>query len=76
VLPLRPPAGGGDSQANSALWHVVITRMVYDPGTRHYIDRRMKEGLTTKEAFRCLKRDIAREVYNHLPRPHHALDSR
>jgi transposase len=66
---------GGDRQANSALWHIVITRMVYDPTTRHYIDRRMKEGLTKKEAFRCLKRYIAREVYNHLPRPHLALDS-
>ena len=66
---------GGDRQANSALWHIVITRMVYDPRTRDYIDRRMKEGLTKKEAFRCLKRYIAREVYNHLPRPHLALDS-
>ena len=49
--------------------------MVYDPRTRHYIQRRINEGLTKKEAFRCLKRYIAREVYNHLPRPHLALDS-
>jgi transposase len=66
---------GGDRQANSALWHIVITRMVNDPRTRHYIQRRMKEGLTKKEAFRCLKRHIAREVYNHLPANHLALDS-
>ena len=66
---------GGDRQANSALWHIVITRMVYDPRTRDYIDRRTNEGLTKKEAFRCLKRYIAREVYNHLPRQHLALDS-
>jgi len=66
---------GGDRQANSALWHIVITRMVNDPRTRHYIQRRMKDGLTKKEAFRCLKRYIAREVYNHLPANHHALDS-
>jgi transposase len=66
---------GGDRQANSALWHIVITRMVYDPRTRDYIERRMTEGLTKKEAFRCLKRYIAREIYNHLPRPHLALDS-
>ena len=25
----------GDRQANSALWHIVITRMVYDPVARH-----------------------------------------
>ena len=58
---------GGDRQANSALWHIVITRMVYDARTTAYIERRMKEGLTKKEAFRCLKRYIAREVYGLLP---------
>ncbi len=66
---------GGDRQANSALWKIVITRMVCDTRTRDYIDRRMSEGLTKKEAFRCLKRYIAREVYNHLPRQQLALDS-
>jgi transposase len=49
--------------------------MVYDPRTQDYIQRRMNEGLTKKEAFRCLKRYIAREVYNHLPHQHPALDS-
>ena len=65
----------GDRNANAALWRIVVTRMVYDARTRDYIERRMKEGLTKKEAFRCLKRYIAREVYNHLPRQHLALDS-
>jgi transposase len=65
---------GGDRQANSALWKIVITRMVYDPRTRAYIQRRTKQGLTKKEAFRCLKRYIAREVYNHLPHHQLALD--
>ena len=66
---------GGDRQANAALWRIVVTRMVYDPRTRHYIQRRMKERLTKKEAFRCLKRHIAREVYSHPPANHLALDS-
>ena len=66
---------GGDRQANSALWKIVLTRMVCDPDTRAYIDRRMKDGRTKKEAIRCLKRYIAREVYNHLPRTELALDS-
>lgn len=66
---------GGDRQANSALWKIVITRMVCDARTRDYIDRRTKEGLTKKEAIRCLKRFIAREVYNHLPHGQLALDS-
>lgn len=66
---------GGDRQANAALWRIVVTRMVCDPRTTRYIDRRIKEGRTKKEAFRCLKRFIAREVYNCLPRDQLALDS-
>jgi hypothetical protein len=65
----------GDPNPNSALWHIVITRTVYDPRTRHYIARRMKEGLTRKEPIHCLKRYIAREVYNLLPRRQFAIDS-
>lgn len=60
---------GGDRQANSALWHIVVTRMVYDQRTRNYIARRIEQGRTKKEAFRCLKRYIAREIYHQLPRP-------
>jgi transposase len=58
----------GDRSASSALWHIVLTRMVYDPRTREYINPRMKEGLTNKEAVRCLKRYVAREVFQLLPR--------
>lgn len=66
---------GGDRQANSALWKIVITRMVCDPRTRDYIERRVKDGLTKREAIRCLKRYIAREVYNYLPHQQLALDN-
>ena len=45
----------GDRQANSALWHIVFTRMVNDPRTKHYIERRMKDGRSKKEAIRCLQ---------------------
>jgi transposase len=65
----------GDRQANSALWHIVLTRMLYDPRTTEYIDRRTKEGLTKKEAVRCLKRYVAREVFNLLPHDKLGLDS-
>ena len=58
----------GDRQANSALWRIVITRMSHHQATRDYIERRTGEGLTKQEAIRCLKRYVAREVYNHLPR--------
>ena len=65
----------GDRQANSALWHIVFTRMVNDPRTKHYIERRMKEGRTKKEAIRCLKRYVAREVFAQLPRSSITLDN-
>jgi transposase len=65
----------GDRQANSALWHIVLTRMVSDPRTRHYIERPMKDGRTKKEAVRCLKRYVAREVFAALPRSEFSLDT-
>jgi hypothetical protein len=46
----------------AALGRIAVTRMDYDPRTRDYIGRRTKDGLTKKDAFRCLKRYIAREV--------------
>src|SRR5205085_6943301 len=57
---------GGDRQANAALWRIVITRVASDPKTRHYVERRCKEGLTKTEAIRCLKRYVAREVFYYL----------
>jgi len=59
---------GGDRQANSALWRIVIVRMSSDQTTRDYIARRESEGKTKSAAIRCLKRYIAREVYNALPK--------
>jgi len=58
---------GGDRQANAALWRIAIVRMSSDQATRDYIARRQSEGKTKSEAIRCLKRYIAREVYNALP---------
>lgn len=59
---------GGDRQANSALWHVVITRLASDPNTQAYMERRVKEGRSKREAIRVLKRYVARAVYRALPR--------
>jgi transposase len=58
---------GGDRQANSALWTVVITRVGNDPRTQAYVERRLKEGRSKGEIIRVLKRYVAREVYRHLP---------
>jgi transposase len=58
---------GGDRQANSALWRIVMVRMVSHPPTRAYVELRTK-GRSKLEIMRMLKRYVAREVYHHLPR--------
>ena len=59
---------GGDRQGNSALWRIVIVRMAHDPRTKAYVERRTKEGLSKTEIIRCLKRYVARETYDLLPK--------
>lgn len=59
---------GGDRQANSALWRIVTTRMQHDPRTQAYVARRTAEGKTKREIVRCLKRYVAREIFNTLIR--------
>ena len=59
---------GGNRQANSALWRIVMVRIAHDPETTHYFERRVKEGRTKRDVIRILKRHVAREVYRHLPR--------
>ncbi|NBE80948.1 IS110 family RNA-guided transposase [Micromonospora rubida] len=54
---------GGDRQANKALYRVVLCRPRWDPRTRAYMERRTKDGLSKKEIIRCLKRYVAREIY-------------
>jgi transposase len=58
---------GGNRQANSAIYRIMMTRMAHDPATREYIVRRTAEGKTMGEIARMLKRYIAREIYKTLP---------
>ena len=58
---------GGNRQANSALYQIVIVRMSNDAKTRDYVKRRRAEGLSKREIIRCLKRYVARETFKHLP---------
>ena len=60
---------GGNRHANNALWRIVLTRLgQHEPRTVAYMNRRLAEGKTKPEIFRCLKRYVAREVYGALPR--------
>ena len=58
---------GGDRNANAALWRIVIVRLACDERTRKYLARRQAEGKTKTEAIRCLKRYVAREIFNAMP---------
>jgi len=57
---------GGNRDANRALFVVALTRMGHDQRTRDDVARRTAEGCSKREILRCLKRYIAREVYQHL----------
>jgi transposase len=58
---------GGNRQANAALYRAVIVRMRWHAPTIAYVQRRTADGLSKKEIIRCLKRYLAREVYQLLP---------
>lgn len=61
---------GGDRQANHALWRIVMSRLSHrDQRTVAYFDRRTSQGLTDRDIMRCLKRYVAREIYNVLTDP-------
>jgi transposase len=59
---------GGDRQANSALWRIVMVRIAHDPETTAYFERKVKEGCSKRDVIRLLKRYVARELYRYLPR--------
>jgi transposase len=60
---------GGDRQANKALYRVVTCRLRWNPRTRAYAQRRTTQGLSKKKIIRCLKRYIARELYQLITTP-------
>ena len=59
----------GDRQLNQAIHTIAISRSRYCPKIRTYIAKRTHEGKTTREARRCLKRYIARQLYRLLENP-------
>ncbi len=56
----------GDRKLNRALHMILVTRKRSHPATIAYIQRRMQEGKTRREANRCLKRYLARSLYRLL----------
>jgi transposase len=75
VAPLEASSGknqrhrldrGGNRQLNAALYRIAITQSRYHPGARTYLERKQAEGKTRRKAIRCLKRLLARTVFNTL----------
>jgi transposase len=56
----------GDRKLNRALHQILVTRKRIHPPTIAYIERRLHEGKTRREANRCLKRYLARSLYRLL----------
>ena len=56
----------GNRDANRALYLLALGRMGWDERTRAYVEKRTRDGKTKREIIRCLKRYIAREVYQAL----------
>src|SRR4051794_38035493 len=74
VTPLEASSGknqghrldrGGNRQLNAALYRIAI-KARYHPAARAYLERKQAEGKIRREAIRCLKRLLARAVFNAL----------
>jgi len=57
---------GGDRQGNNALYRIAMNRMIHDPETRAYVERRTAEGKSRREIRRCLMRHITRRIFPFL----------
>lgn len=57
---------GGDRQVNNAIHMIALSRSLHHPETRTYLDRRISEGKTKREAMRALKRHLSRNLFKRL----------
>ena len=57
---------GGHRQTNAALHRAVIVRMRYHSPTLNSVERRTAEGRPKREIIRCLKRFLAREIFQRV----------
>lgn len=56
----------GNRQLNTALHRIAITQVRLGGPGRDYYDHKRAEGKTTTESYRCLRRQLARTIYNTL----------
>lgn len=58
---------GGNRQLNCALHRIAVTQGRVHPPAREFLARKQAEGKSRMEALRCLKRHLARRVWQLLP---------
>jgi transposase len=54
---------GGNRRLNAILYRIALTQAHHSPEARAYLDRRVGEGKTRREAIRALKRFIIRAIW-------------
>jgi len=54
---------GGNRQLNATLHRIAVTQLRVHPPARAYLDKKLAEGKTYREAIRCLKRQLANTVW-------------
>ena len=54
---------GGNRRLNSVIYRIALTQAHFHPDARAYLERRVSEGKTRREAHRCLRRYIARAIW-------------
>jgi transposase len=57
---------GGNRQLNRIIHFVALTQISRHPKGRAYYLQKKREGKTTQEALRCLKRPISDRIFNTL----------
>lgn len=62
----------GNRQLNAAIHRIAVTQIRLDGLGKTYYEKKKSEGMSTPEALRCLKRRLARVVFNHLTTDQHA----
>lgn len=54
---------GGNRRLNAVLYRIALTQAHFSPEARAYLDRRVSEGKTRREATRALKRFLVRAIW-------------
>lgn len=54
---------GGNRRLNAVLYRIVLTQAHHSPAARAYLDRRVAQGKTRREASRALKRYVVRAIW-------------